>query len=329
MYIGDLRLSGFKQMLEYLFEEIVEECFESPVFEIVFYKDNRLSIKIHNADTKGIILRLEQLQTKDNIFEILGFGILISLSNDISIAIHDLPTIFLLSGRQGNFDIATSTSEEDKNVVIISFTADKEIFKDFEIEYEQINGFLRQFAYLNSGLKIISIDKRTDELQKNVFNYPTGVFKQLDYFISQQAYGIPAFRIDIEAEIEKYSYKIGISYSNTWPDKSVFKTYAGNTETFLGGSLNSGILEGLILAIKGIAKMENVETVINKKNIKEQLIVIAAVKGEKFNFEGSTKRKLGMPELQKNTRKLVCEQVTKYFNLNPHAKEFVLYKFTR
>jgi DNA gyrase/topoisomerase IV subunit B len=329
MYIGDLRLTGFKQMLEYLFEEILKDCFENPIFEIAFFQDNKITIKIINADTKKFLLRLDELQTTDDRISGLGLGVFITLSSDISIEIHDLPTLVVLFGQKGDFEIAATTSSEEQKCIIISYTADKEIFKDFELVYEQVNSFLCQFTFLNPNLKIISIDKTTDEFQRNVFYYPTGVFKQLDYFISQQPYGIPSLRVDIEANIEEYSYRIGISYSNIWLDKSVIKTYAGNIETYFGGSLNNGILEGLILSIRKIAQKENVDIVINRKLVKEQLIIIAAVRGEEFNFEGSMKRRLGMPKLQKDVRQLVCGQMTSYFDLNPKAAEAILHKFKR
>ncbi|MBL0079859.1 MAG: hypothetical protein IPP53_12340 [Bacteroidetes bacterium] len=73
-------------------------------------------------------------------------------------------------------------------------------------------------------------------------------------------------------------------------DKFHIKTYAGNYETYEGGSLNNGILGGIILAIKTIAEKENIEIKINRKLLKDQLIVIAAVRGEDLIFEGSIKK---------------------------------------
>lgn len=329
MYIGDLRLTGFKQMLEYLLEEILDSCLENPIFEIVFFRENRITIQITNADNQKILLRFGDLQTTDDQISSLGLGVFITLSSDISIAVNEPPTLIVLHGQKGDFEIVVKTSEEEEKNITIGYTADKETFKDFELVYEQVNSFLQQFAFLNPNLKIISTDKTTEELQRNIFHYPTGVFKQLDYLLSQQLYGIPSLRVDIEAHSEKYSYKIGISYSNIWLDKSFIKTYAGNIETYLGGSLNDGILEGLILSIREFARKENVDIVINRKLVKEQLVVIAAVKGQDFNFEGSVKRKLGMPTLKKEVRQIVSEQMTNYFEANPKAKENILYKFKR
>ncbi len=329
MFIGDLRFTGFIQMLEYLFEEILNDYLGDSTFEVVFHQENKLTIKVLNIDNQKFLSRLNELQTTDDRISSLGVGVFIALSADVLIAVNEPPISIVLYGQNGDFEITTKTSQGNEKNIIIEYTTNKEIFKDFELDYEQVNSFLRQFAFLNPNLKIISIDKTTDELQRNVFHYPTGVFKQLDYFISRQPYGTASLRVDIDIRTEKYSYKIGISYSNIWLEKGFIKTYAGNIELYLGGSFNDGILEGLILSIRKIAKEENVDIIINQKLTKEQLVVIAAVRGEDFVFEGSIKRKLGMPKLKKEVKQLVSEHMTNYFRANPNVTEKVLNRFKR
>lgn len=329
MYIGDFGLTGFKNMLRNLFEEILNDCFENPIFEIIFFQNNKITIKIVNIDNEKFILRLEEFKKPNIGFFNLGLGVLIALSSDISIGFNGLKSFVVLTGKKGEFKIVTTVLNENQSDVVISFSIDKDIFKNFEFDYEQINSFLYQFAILNPNLKIISEDKTDNELQRIIFHYPTGVFNELDFFISQQDYSKPYFRIDIEAIINNYSYKIGISYSRTNLDKYYIKTYAGNTETYAGGSLNNGILGGIILAIKTIAQKENIEIKINRKLLKNQLIVIAAVRGEDLVFEGSIKSKLGMPKLQKDVRKLVSEEIIKYLENTPKSKGAILANFTR
>lgn len=329
MYLGNTLFDGFLQMLEYLFEEILEDAFENPVFEITFLPENRFTIQITNTDTKKILLRLKKLQKiEDQLFH-LGLAVFITINDAVTITVNDLPSIVIFLKQDNFFDFATSTSQETEKSIILTAKLDQEIFTDLELVYDKMNPFLRQFAYLNTHLKIISVDKSTEELKRNVFYYPKGVFQQLDYYISQQHYEESFMRVDIEAEINEYFYKIGISYSNLCPNKSVIKTFAGNTETFLGGSYNDGIIEGLILAIRKIAEKENATILINKKLAKEQLIIIAAVSGKDFDFEGSTKRKLGMPKLKKDVKELVFEQITNYFNSNPEVKEKIIHQFKK
>jgi DNA gyrase subunit B len=329
MYIGNLRLNGFTQLLENLFQDILKNCAGNQTFDIEFYPQNRLIIKITGIDTQQFILELEKLKKTDETIINIGLAVLISLSSDIAIAVNYLSDLILLNGQKGDFEITTSISHTHKDSIKIEFIPDKDILKELELVYEHTNSFLRQFAFLNPDLKIISTDKTTGELQRNIFCYPTGVFKQLDYFVSKESYGTNSMLVKIDAKINKYSYKIGISYSTFWPDKSCIKTYAGNVETFLGGSFNDGILEGLLLSIKEIAQKQHVEIIINRKLLKEQLIIVAAVTGDEFIFHGSIKRKLGMPGLKKDVKHLVYERLTEYFDSNPEATKKILHKFKR
>lgn len=329
MYTGDLRLTGFWNMLEYLFEDILEDCLENPTLEIDFFPRNEIAIRITNVDTSKTILRIEDLRAADNRITGLSFLVLITLSSTISIAINDVPSLVVLRGEKGDFGVATSTSQEKEKSVVIGFTPNSEIFKDLELSYESINSLLRQFAFLNPGLKLISADKTTDELQRNVFYYPTGVFKELDHYISLQPYSTPLLRINIDAQIGGFVYKIGISYQAVWFEQSRIRTYAGNIETFRGGSLNEGILDGLILSIKKAAQKENVGVTISKKLVKEQFVIIAAVRGEGFVYGGSTKWKLEMPKIRKDVKHLVCQQMGSYLDSNPAVKDDILRRFER
>ncbi|CAM4172440.1 MULTISPECIES: hypothetical protein [Flavobacterium] len=329
MYIGQLNFYGYKQIVEYLFEEILEDALENPVFEITFLPENSFTIQITNTDTKKMLIRLKKLQKTDDQLSNLGLALFIVLNANATITVHDLPSIVIFHKQDNSFGFAASTSQETEKSIILTAKLDQEIFTDLELVYDQINPFLRQFAYLNPSLKIISTDKTTEELQRNIFYYPKGVFQQLDYYISQQTYGESFMRVDIEAEINNYFYKIGISFSNLYPNKSLIKTYVGNLESYQGGSYNDGILDGLILAIKKAAEEKNIVIEINRKLVKEQFLIIAAVTGADFIFKGSIRRELGMPKLKKDVKELVYEETTNYFNLNPKVKEKIIYIFKK
>lgn len=329
MYIGQLNFYGYKQIVAYLFEEILEDALENPVFEITFLPENSFTIQITNTDTKKILTRMTNLQEIEDHLSNLGLALFLVLNANVTITVHDLPSIVIFHKQDNYFSLAASTSQETEKSIILSANLDQEIFTDLELVYDQINPFLRQFAYLNPNLKIISIDKTTEETQRNVYYYPKGVFQQLDYYISQQTYGTSFMRVNIEAEIDNYSYKIGIAFTNLYPNKSLIKTYVGNIESYQGGSYNDGILEGLILAIKKAAEEKNIVIEINRKLVKEHFLIIAAVTGTDFIFKGSLKRELGMAKLKKDVKELVHKQITNYFNSNPDVKEQIIHQFKK
>jgi DNA gyrase subunit B len=322
MYIGGLNIAGFNYMLETFFEELLKDCYKDPIFEIEIYPFNRFELKLININPTKLFSRIKHLNSKDS----LGLAVLITLNSNISISTAE-STSLILHGKNGNNKIVVPASVPEKINFIIDYSLDTETFKEFSLSYEQINIFLRQFAFLNPALKIISIDRMTDELQRNIFCYPTGIFKQLDLIVSKQLYGKPMLRLDIEKKTDKFFYQIGICYAYLYADNSFVKSYAGNIETYLGGSLPDGIIAGLIQAIKYTARKKKFAITISKKLVLEDLNLIAAVKGEDLVFYGSTKRQLGMPKLRNEVKKIVFEEMTAYFESNPIVKENVLAKF--
>jgi DNA gyrase subunit B len=327
MYIGDLRLTGFKVMLGYFFEELVADSLQDPIFEIKFHKNSKIEINIKNVDTQKTISRINELHTNSQTIGSFGFAVLISLTEKIEIIVNDFPNKLSLNGKKGDYVISQILTKDKNNTISIDFILDKDIFKDLEIIYEYLNSFLKQFSYLNPNLKIVSIDKSKSEEQKNIFHHKRGILNQLDYLISQQPYAQPSKNIEIDTIIDDYVIKIGLNYSSIWLEKSIIKTFANNVETFLGGSLNDGIISGVIIAIKKLAEKENIKISISKNNVVDQLILVAAVRGNNLEFSGSTKSKLGMPSLQKKIKNLVFGVLTKYFFDEPQEAQKIIAKF--
>jgi len=329
MYIGDLEITGYKQILEYLLTALAEDSFAKPVFEVEFYAENKATLKIIGVDADKFFKRIVELDTENKRISHLGIVVLIALSADIIMTIKMLPTIIILRGKNGNFDYTVSTSLEKENNIIIEFTLDNEIFKPFKAVYEQVGSFLKQFALLNTNVKIISIDKTGDELKRAVFYYPAGIFSEVEDYVAMHPYSKSTMMVKIDADANELFYKICICYTNLPIEKSLIKTYAGNIETFLGGSLNDGIFEGFISAIKALAKKKNVSIAISKKIAARQLVLIAVVKGHGLVFEGSIKRKLGMPRVAKDVRQIVFNHLSAYFQANPNIAGFVLNRFAK
>ncbi len=327
MFIGDLRLTGFKTLLEYFFEELLADNFQDPIVEIKFYKNCRLELNIKNIETQKTISRINELNENNEKLNSYGLAGLVSLNDSIKIIVNNFPKKLTISGRKGSNKINEIKTKDKNNSISIDFTLDKEIFKEFEIIYEQLNDFLRQFAYLNPTLKIVSIDNSCDDEQKNVFYYKKGIFNQLDYIISQQNYSNTKSRLEINTKVGEFTVKIGICYSTVWFEKSIIKTYANNTETYLGGSFKDGIINGLIIAIKNYAEKNNTKISLTKNSVIDQLILVAAIRGNDLEFTGSVRRKLGMPALQKKIKTLVFDEMTKYLLQEPQIAERIVAKF--
>jgi DNA gyrase/topoisomerase IV subunit B len=336
MYIGSLDFSGFKMMLEYLLDEIILETDERMILRFELHKLNHLRIEVSGIDTERIKNKLSK--PDDTKFESFAFSVLIALSAELKIEINNSDSIHTLLGKNGNYNSSLSKIASDKNNVIIDFIPDFEIFTKFEIRYEQLNYFIRKFSFLNSYVKIISIDN-TGEFQQQVFPFEEGVKDQLDFILAQQKFGQPEFRLDLKMKLLAYDFQISFCYSYVMglnADgsqsnlKSYAQSYANHWETYFGGTLVQAIFRGINLAVRKIAGNEKLKLREKiEEKILENLILIAAVKGKSFDFESATHRKLGTSDFVRDLEKYICEQVVVFMDAYPAEKKRMMEKFIR
>jgi DNA gyrase/topoisomerase IV subunit B len=303
MYIGNLSLQGFTDLLKHVFEEFHEYALTAPVFEIGFYAGNRVVLDLCNLEVENFGSQLRTWNKNDPVYNHTWIKALIALSVDISIAADT----FVLTGRQGDYE-TPSENYPGGNSITIDFTLDPQIFKEFVINYRDIIPFLQQFAYLNPELKMVCTDHSTKELQRNVFHYPKGICTQLDDMIQQGYHPFVRGRIDMEVAKNEYQYRIALC-NNVWGPRDLMRTFAGNIEMIYGGSLENGIVQGISSFLKTIAEREGIKISATKKEVQRHFAFIAAVKGKEFVFEGSTRTKLGVKVIQQDVRELVFKHL--------------------
>lgn len=323
MFIGSVGIKGFSELLKQVFEALQEYVPGASVFEMGFYPGNRVVLELRDQLEEKLSTHIATWDKYDPVYDIDWIKALVALSSDTYIQAGDLE----LSSKHGHFTTSVATPSGNAEV-IIDFTIDPEIFKDYQLVYDQVNPFLQQFAYLNPDLKIVSEDHSGAEYQRNVFHYPKGIFQQLDFSLSQIDYWSPSnFRLNIEGSLNGYYYRIGLHTPNPWSKSTRNRTFAGNIETYWGGSLENGIMKGLLLTLKTLAKQKHVGIHANKKAIRACFAFMAAVAGKEFEYEGSTKRKLGGILIQKDVSMIVHEHLIEYYRLNPEKTDALLQKF--
>ncbi len=321
MYIGNVRQEGLTEMLQYLFEELLRYAGSDPVFDLGIYPDNHIVLEVKNISSASLASYLSSL---DKVFENyqVGTRAIISLSETARITAGAM----VLSAVQGHYETAVS-EEGSEDGARFEFTPDHAIFKELEIRYDLLIPFLQQFAYLNPSLKLIVANHGGEGLQRNLFHYPRGVFEQLESAMRSDYHHEGLLRLEIESQVGAYHYQIGI-YNNYWLDGGLTKTFAGNLELYYGGSLEKGVYSGISVATKRVAKKKNIRLSMERKAMEKHFTFMAVIKGEGFSFEGCTRRKLGMPQVQSDVRDMVCEHLMAFYEREPDKAEQVLTQFT-
>ncbi|MFM9950049.1 MAG: hypothetical protein ACKV1O_19095 [Saprospiraceae bacterium] len=326
MYIGEMTIRGLKTLLGYFFDDIINNKIGKSEIVVDFRKNNWICLKIDNVDTSLFVKTINNLEN-ENEFVIFGLPVIIALSEQTKIKITHSTSLLILTSTRGIYEHATTTTQCEFDRIDIEFKLDDTIFKEIILDYEVLNQFIRRYAFINNNLKIVSTDSRTEVKQVNLFDYPNGILHQLDFKIGEQYYGEPFLKLDLNTEIGEYEYQICFSYQNSWLGQTYIMTYANYDELIHGGSLEQGVLEGIKLALQKSANKRNVE--IDRRKIKEQLILIAVAKGDNFNFYGPVKTKLTMPKMRKEIKQYVAGQMLTYLADNYEIEQEFLNKHKR
>ena len=215
----------------------------------------------------------------------------------------------------------------------ITFRPDEEIFKpvintsgkyDFEpkFDYQYLCNRLRELAFLNSGLKIIVSDERT---QKNeTFYYKGGISSYVEHLNSGKKTIHKPFVLS--GKKENTIVEISIQYNEGYSE-NIF-SYVNNINTIEGGTHLSGFRSALTRSVNKYAKdqnlLKNQNISITGDDTREGLTSIISIKVPEPKFEGQTKTKLGNSETAGIVESLLNDSLSDFFEKNPtQAKKIV------
>lgn len=326
MYVGETSIYGFQTILSYLFEDFEKIIKSKTEIKIELHKQNNIKIEINDIETSLFIENINNLNQFTENYS-LGVNVLIGLSEDIKIRIYDNKNTLILNSKKGIYKIESKPKIQSSTKVEFEFKLDTSIFLNLKINYEVLNIFIRKYAFLNSAIKIISINKSSISIQTNIFEYPNGLQEILEIKIAEIALKVPKYYINLKTKIENYEYNICFCYQNNWLGRNFITSYANHDDLYFGGSLKNGILDGIILAIKNNAIEKGKKIEINYKNVKKELFLIANVKGVDFTFGGATKSKLEMPKMRKKVKEFVFKEMNLFLSENQEISNELLEKF--
>lgn len=329
MYVGERNLRGFKVLLSYLFDDILMDEDRLIQLSITFEKEDGVYIEVENSDLAAISETLSNFDKEIDAKKWpLGFPTLIALTEETHIGIHNFPSYLLFSAKKGLLEHVASTSDFRNPKLDIRFKLEDTIFRDCVIDYESMYVFLQQYAFLHPNLSLKVMGNRSDSPQSNRFYFPKGIAHQLDLKIMEQKHQNLLFRLDLHTIIDNYAYRISLGYQPIWIGQSYICSFANNDEMFFGGSLQEGVINGIFAATKKLAQPNSQRFLISKPKIREQLMVIAAVKGNDFSYEGAIRAKLAMPNMQKEVKAFVYTELLYFFENKQELIPTYLEKYT-
>lgn len=209
----------------------------------------------------------------------------------------------------------------------IKFKPDNKIFNTVEFKYKKVADRLRELAFLNSQVKILLKDERTNT--EECFHFEGGLKDFVNYIDSGKTHITKP--ISIKGKDANSNVEVDICFQYNTEYKDLNFAYANNIHTIEGGTHVSGFKIALTKTLNTYIEKENsikkgskIELV--GDDFREGMTSIISVKLQSPQFEGQTKTKLGNSEIENIVRQITSNKLQEYLDFYPNEAKVIIDK---
>jgi len=216
--------------------------------------------------------------------------------------------------------------ETDIHGTKTTFWPDPEIFTETtEVDCDVIASRLREMAFLNKGLKIIFLNKHTD--QEEVFHYEGGIASYVEH-LNKNKTAMFEQPVYIDKTIDSIRVEIAMQYTDSYTENVL--SFANNINTHHGGTHLTGFRNAITRVLNDYARKNNIlkdsEANLAGEDVREGLTAIVSVKISNPEFEGQTKEKLGNAEVTPAVNEAVRDKFQEWLEFNPKLGKNIIEK---
>lgn len=216
----------------------------------------------------------------------------------------------------------------NKRGTSVTFLPSLSTFSAIEFSFSTLEHRLRELAFLNSGVNIHLIDKRTDEEKKVELKYEGGVEAYVEYIDRSKVAIHPVININTSDEKSGISVELSLQWNDSYHENIL--TFTNNIRQRDGGTHLSGLKSGLTRAITQYVELSG----INKKNkttftgddAREGLTCVLSVKVPDPKFSSQTKDKLVSSEVRTVVEGAVYDKLFKWLDERPSDAKSIIAK---
>jgi DNA gyrase subunit B len=206
----------------------------------------------------------------------------------------------------------------------VTFKVDPDLFGTLKFDYNILQKYLREMAYLNRGLKIILRDERTGESE--VFHSERGLVDFVEY-LNRTTEPIHPEVIYLDSRMEGADVEVALQYSGEYTEN--VHTFVNNINTEMGGTHLSGFRAALTRTLNAYGKQnlfKDKDVVPTGEDFREGLTAVISVRLADPQFESQTKVRCLNNELEGIVSSAVGDHLTSYLEENPKTAKRILEK---
>jgi DNA gyrase subunit B len=347
MYIGNVDVAGLHHLVYEVVDNSIDEAMAGHCdkISITVHTDNSISVEdngrgipvdIHKTEhvpaVEVVLTKLHAGGKFDNdTYKVsgglhgVGVSVVNALSRQLEVEIYQNGKIYYQTFEKGiKTSDLTVIGKTDKRGTKIHFFPDETIFNTIEYTYDILARRLRELAFLNAGIRIVSEDERSD--QKETFFYEGGIVSFVEYLNRRHtAMHKPIYVDGVKNDVQ---IEMAIQYNDTYKE-NIF-SFANNINTIEGGFHLVGFKAGLTRTLNQYAANGNLPKKLSSKisgdDVREGLTAIVSVRIKSPQFEGQTKTKLGNSEVKGLVESLVNEKLSSFLEENPSVAKKIISK---
>jgi DNA gyrase subunit B len=205
-----------------------------------------------------------------------------------------------------------------------TFKPDPQIFPITKFEHGILFKRLQELAFLNSGVRIVYKDARTDESDE--FYYERGIIEYVEH-LNRASDSIHNDVIYLTGESDGVGYELALQYTTDHTEK--VHSFANNINTHEGGTHVSGFRSALTRTLNSYGKNNKLypkDLNVGGEDFREGITAILSVKVPEPQFEGQTKTKLGNNEVDGIISSAFGEFLKVYLEENPKIAKTIIKK---
>jgi len=257
----------------------------------------------------------------------VGASVVNALSEYLEVQVHKNEQVYEMKFSRGEItQEITVVGKTSRTGTTVTFKPDPEMFEVLEYDYDTLHTRMREQAFLNAGLRILTADLRSGKEQEDDMYYEGGIREFVSY-INRNKTPIHDDVIYMTGTKEDSIAEIAMQYTNGFSE--IIVSFANNIHTPEGGMHEEGLKRALTASLNAYGKKINLlkgDDKFSGDDCREGLTCILSVKLTDAQFEGQTKAKLGNSEIRTLVSNVVNRALDEYLEENPAVGRAILEK---